>query len=62
MSRPSRMDALQHMQLIKRLEDQELLDLVEDTIARLNDLGDRLEVFAKGETRDGEGSDGSRNG
>lgn len=60
MSGTPRLTALQHLQLIRSFEDRELVALVEDTIQKLQDLGDRLEAFVQGEHEHGEASDGSR--
>lgn len=46
MSRPIRLTAIQEMAILRRVEDQAMIDLIQDTVERLNQLGDRLEKFA----------------
>lgn len=48
MSQPWRSTAAEEVALIRRIEDQAVLDLIRDTLEKLNVLGDRLEVFASG--------------
>lgn len=45
MSRPIRLTAMQEVSLLRRVEDQAMLDLIQDTVEKLNQLGDRLEKF-----------------
>lgn len=59
MSGLPRLTAREHLHLIHSFEDQALLDLVEDMVKKLDNLGDRLEAFAESGTDQGEASDGS---
>lgn len=55
MSRPIRLTALQELDLLRRVEDQALVDLIQDMVERLNQLGDRLERFAGSDRGDKDG-------
>lgn len=60
MSTPRHASALEELRLLRLFEDQELIALVEDTVARLHDLGDRLEAFAEGRSEQEGATDGGR--